>query len=543
MPSPLQQRRQRRRQEHNNDNDAREQHDVTIIIDEESDHLLEAGQSSLTIHNAHNGDDVDDDDDDHVNSNASSTAATTTTTTTTSLGSFHVRSIRPDDRHRIQQLHEDWFPVRYHDEFYDDLCGPYHNDNNNNNDNEESPVPRLVTRVIVVRPASTATAALADVAEESHDMSSSSLLDIPHDRNCTSHEATLPPAAFECNDPNYKTNNSHCPKSALKPDAEKEPQVPNHYHDHDTRQQQQQQQQQQRFRAALPTDFHPSMVWRSTTSASSPLPSLFSDDDCSIRQTKTKRQQSISQPQSSSSSWLQHSEHQQLPSQQIHSSIEQPQERSEEKIVACIVGCFLQIPLAAFEKPSSASAGLDPPLDPLPEDEENPRLEQESLKPSIDDTTTCSPVHSKITTKNERSSPPDDNNDDDDDDDDDQHGSTNGSHNQYHGLVNAETARLLISNPERHDTLFYIMTLGTVAEYRHFGLATQLLQWLFDVLEEEHAKCGAIYLHVLTQNQAAIRLYERHGFYRVQEIPNYYTIQGAHYNCYLYAKYFHGMYV
>lgn len=37
------------------------------------------------------------------------------------LQSLHFRPIQPQDRQQIQALHEQWFPVRYHDEFYDSL--------------------------------------------------------------------------------------------------------------------------------------------------------------------------------------------------------------------------------------------------------------------------------------------------------------------------------------------------------------------------------------------------------------------------------------
>ncbi|KAL3789080.1 hypothetical protein ACHAW5_009819 [Stephanodiscus triporus] len=50
---------------------------------------------------------------------------------------------------------------------------------------------------------------------------------------------------------------------------------------------------------------------------------------------------------------------------------------------------------------------------------------------------------------------------------------------------------------------------------------------------------GALYLHVITYNEGAIRLYERLGFVRVKEIKDYYLINSVNYDCYLYARYFH----
>jgi GNAT superfamily N-acetyltransferase len=50
--------------------------------------------------------------------------------------------------------------------------------------------------------------------------------------------------------------------------------------------------------------------------------------------------------------------------------------------------------------------------------------------------------------------------------------------------------------------------------------------------------CETAYLHVIIQNQAAIRFYEKLGFARLREIADYYTIDDKKHNCYLYAKFF-----
>lgn len=99
--------------------------------------------------------------------------------------------------------------------------------------------------------------------------------------------------------------------------------------------------------------------------------------------------------------------------------------------------------------------------------------------------------------------------------------------------------KILIQDNTRHSKLFYLMTLGTVKDYRGHGLGQQMV---LKCIEQVHrdVQCGALYLHVITYNNAAIRLYEKLGFSRVTEIPNYYKIHDENYNCYLYAKYFHG---
>lgn len=97
---------------------------------------------------------------------------------------------------------------------------------------------------------------------------------------------------------------------------------------------------------------------------------------------------------------------------------------------------------------------------------------------------------------------------------------------------------------QQHSKLFYIMTLGTVTEYRHLGLATQLVQQVVRNVVQNDRQLGTVYLHVITHNEAAIRFYEQKlGFWRVDEIPDYYSIDNEPHNCYLYAKYYHGTYV
>ena len=83
--------------------------------------------------------------------------------------------------------------------------------------------------------------------------------------------------------------------------------------------------------------------------------------------------------------------------------------------------------------------------------------------------------------------------------------------------LNSASRQLLISDVERHCRLFYIMTLGTVSNYRHAGIGTALVEKCIEQVMNDPC-CGVLYLHVITLNHAAIRFYERLGFWRVQEI-------------------------
>ncbi len=128
-----------------------------------------------------------------------------------------------------------------------------------------------------------------------------------------------------------------------------------------------------------------------------------------------------------------------------------------------------------------------------------------------------------------------------------------------------ETATLLVPDPDEYPEMFYIMTLGTSMQFRRVGLGSILVNRVVDMIKSKQG-CGALYLHVITYNATAIKLYERLGFSCVKKIrgertsaqteqnfvsfiltlyiyclfPGYYTINSVNYDCFLYARYFHG---
>lgn len=83
------------------------------------------------------------------------------------------------------------------------------------------------------------------------------------------------------------------------------------------------------------------------------------------------------------------------------------------------------------------------------------------------------------------------------------------------------------------------MTLGTTSNYRYCGIATKLTQICIQLVQNIPS-CGVIYLHVITDNNVAISLYEKLGFQRIKEIIDYYQIKGINYNAFLYAKFMNG---
>ncbi len=81
--------------------------------------------------------------------------------------------------------------------------------------------------------------------------------------------------------------------------------------------------------------------------------------------------------------------------------------------------------------------------------------------------------------------------------------------------------------------VMYILTLGCVPEIRHLGLASTMVRMC-----EDHClsspRCGAIYLHVIESNEAAIGFYEKNGFLFYRTRYNYYEIGTSSYTAYLY---------
>jgi len=87
--------------------------------------------------------------------------------------------------------------------------------------------------------------------------------------------------------------------------------------------------------------------------------------------------------------------------------------------------------------------------------------------------------------------------------------------------------------------LAYILTLGVVDGFRRKGLAKELLRRLTKHIDEHMVQIQALYLHVVTYNGAAIKLYESANFNRIAEFRNFYLLHGKHYDSYLYALYLH----
>lgn len=85
--------------------------------------------------------------------------------------------------------------------------------------------------------------------------------------------------------------------------------------------------------------------------------------------------------------------------------------------------------------------------------------------------------------------------------------------------------------------LAYILTLGVADNFRRRGLASELLRRAVDHITDDMPYVQAIYLHVVTYNEAAIHLYESMKFLRVGHFPSFYYLHGQPYDSFLYAHY------
>lgn len=73
------------------------------------------------------------------------------------------------------------------------------------------------------------------------------------------------------------------------------------------------------------------------------------------------------------------------------------------------------------------------------------------------------------------------------------------------------------------ENVVYILTLGVTEEYRHLGVASQLIQKVIHYGQSR--MCRAVYLHVIEYNTAALNLYNRNKFEELATLRNFYRIE------------------
>ena len=85
----------------------------------------------------------------------------------------------------------------------------------------------------------------------------------------------------------------------------------------------------------------------------------------------------------------------------------------------------------------------------------------------------------------------------------------------------------MMTNCSHGTKIAYILSLGVLKEFRSNGVASFMLGNLLSHLRSgDHRDVRAVYLHVLTTNNAAITFYEHRGFKPHLFLPYYYNIKG-----------------
>lgn len=92
--------------------------------------------------------------------------------------------------------------------------------------------------------------------------------------------------------------------------------------------------------------------------------------------------------------------------------------------------------------------------------------------------------------------------------------------------VGALAARVEKSEETGKETQLYIMTLGVLEPYRRCSVATQMLEYILNLVKDdkEFADLQTVVIHVQTNNDVALAMYKKHGFEITGHKENYYQV-------------------
>lgn len=93
--------------------------------------------------------------------------------------------------------------------------------------------------------------------------------------------------------------------------------------------------------------------------------------------------------------------------------------------------------------------------------------------------------------------------------------------------IGAVGARVEKNEESGELTQLYIMTLGVLEPYRRCGVATQMLEYILDLMktDEEFKELLTVVIHVQTNNEAALGMYKSHGFEITGHKDDYYKVR------------------
>lgn len=107
--------------------------------------------------------------------------------------------------------------------------------------------------------------------------------------------------------------------------------------------------------------------------------------------------------------------------------------------------------------------------------------------------------------------------------------------------LNKEDKEILPDSMGKDIDVGYILSLGVHKKHRRNGIGSLLLDALLRHLTtSDRTRVKAIFLHVLTTNQAAILFYESRNFRMHSFLPYYYSIRGNCKDGFTYVSYING---
>ena len=99
-----------------------------------------------------------------------------------------------------------------------------------------------------------------------------------------------------------------------------------------------------------------------------------------------------------------------------------------------------------------------------------------------------------------------------------------------------EEVKLLFSR-DKYYYCAYIMSLGVIDECRKMGIGTNMLRSIFNYAIYSDI-CVGVYLNVISSNASGKKFYEKNGFVMVNNLKDFYDIEGKKYESDVYIKIF-----
>ena len=85
------------------------------------------------------------------------------------------------------------------------------------------------------------------------------------------------------------------------------------------------------------------------------------------------------------------------------------------------------------------------------------------------------------------------------------------------------------------DKYIYIMTIGVMDEFRQMNIGSNLLKYIYNIALKID-RCIAIYLHVISYNETAIKFYQKNKYKNVAKIDNYYNFEDKNYDAFVFMR-------